>query len=208
MSCGKHFLDLNRNRLLVAFGITFLMMVIEFIGGWISQSIALISDATHMLVDTLALGTSVLAAHWAAKPNAKRIGDYYVGEVHAALMNGIILCGMAIFIIYGAVNRFLNPKEIQSILMTAVAIVGLGVNLIGIILLHKESHKNINVRGAFLHIVSDTLSSLGVIAGGVIIYFTGWYLVDSLLGFLIALMIMRGGIGLIKDATKILKIKL
>lgn len=207
MSCGKHFLDLNRNRLLVAFSITFLMMILEFIGGLFSGSIALISDAAHMLVDTLALGVSVLAAHWASKAGVKKIGDYYIGEVYAALMNGVILCGVAIFIIYGAANRFFNPKEIQSILMTTVAIVGLGVNLVGIILLYKRTHKNINVRGAFLHIVGDALSSVGVIIGGIIIYFTGWHSLDSVLGLLIALIILRGGIDLIKEAIKILKKK-
>ncbi|MDP1629575.1 MAG: cation diffusion facilitator family transporter [bacterium] len=195
---------MNRNRLLVAFGITFLMMVVEFAGGLLSGSIALISDAAHMLVDTLALGASALAAHFAAKESAKKIGGYYVGEVHAALGNGVILCGVAIFIIYSAVNRFFNPREVQSVLMTAVAVVGLGANLIGIFLLREGSRKNINVRGAFLHIVSDTLSSAGVIIGGAIIYFTGWYLIDSILGFLISLMILRGGIGLIKDAAKVL----
>jgi len=205
LPCGKHFLDLDKNRLLAALGITFLMMIVEFIGGWISGSIALVSDAAHMLVDTLALGAAFLAANFAAKEGAKKIGDYYIGEVHAALANGAILCCMALFIICGAVNRFLNPREVQSVLMTAVAVVGLCVNLIGIFLLREGSHKNINVRGAFLHIVGDILSSLGVIAGGIVIYSTGWHLIDSLLGFLISLMILRGGISLIKDAVKILR---
>lgn len=204
MTCGRHFLDLDRNRLLVAFGITFLMMVVEFVGGLLSGSIALISDAAHMLVDTLALGCSALAAYWSGRSGAKKIGDYYVGEVYAALTNGIILVGVAIFIIIGAVRRFISPQEIQSGLMMAVAAIGLIANMAGIFLLHEGSHKNINVRGAFLHIVSDTLSSAGVIVGGMVIYFTGWYLIDSLLGFLIALMILRGGISLIKDAAKVL----
>lgn len=180
------------------------MMVVEFVGGWLSQSIALVSDAAHMLVDTLALGVAFLAAHFAGKKGAKKIGGYYIGEVRAALMNGVILCGMAIFIIYSAVNRFLNPREIQTVLMTAVAVVGFCVNLVGIFLLREGSRENINVRGAFWHIVGDTLSSLGVIAGGIVIHFTGWHLIDSLLGFLIALLILRGGIGLIKDAVEIL----
>ncbi len=205
MTCGNHFLDLSRNRLLVAFGITFLMAAVEFVGGLLSGSIALVSDAGHMLVDTLALGAAFLAAHFAGKEGAKKIGGYYVGEVHAALANGVILCGAAVFIIYGAVNRFLNPREIQSGLMVGVAAVGLCVNLIGIFLLREGGRKNINVRGAFLHIVGDTLSSLGVIAGGIAIHFTGWHSIDSLLGFLIALMILRGGIGLIKDAAEILR---
>jgi len=204
LSCGRHFLDLNRNRLLVAFGITFLMMLVEFAGGLISGSIALVSDAAHMLVDTLALGASALAAHWAGKEGAKKIGHYYVGEVHAALANGVILAAVAVFIIIGAVRRLINPREVQSVLMMAVAVVGFCVNLIGIFLLHEGSHKNINVRGAFWHIVSDTLSSAGVIIGGLVIYFTRWYLIDPILGFIIALMVMRGGIGLMKDAMKIL----
>ncbi len=205
MSCGNHFFDLDRNRLLAAFGITFLMMIVEFAGGIISGSLALVSDAAHMLVDTLALGCSALAAHLAAREGAKKIGGCYVGELYAALMNGVILAGVAIFIIYSAYQRFLNPKEVQSVLMLAVAAIGLIVNVFGIFLLRRGSKENINVRGAFLHIVSDTLSSAGVILGGIIIYFTGWYLVDSILGFLIALMILRGGIGLIKDGIKILK---
>jgi len=201
---NRYFLDLDKNRLLVVFGITFLMMVVEFIGGILSGSIALVSDAAHMLVDAFALGCSALASFWAAKEGVKKIEGCSVNELRIALMNGIVLVFVAIFIACSVWQRFFNPNEIQSGLMLTVAVIGLFVNIIGIFLLHHGSKKNINIRGAFLHIVSDTLSSLGVIIGGIVIYFTGWYLIDSLLGFLIALMILRGGIGLIKDSIKIL----
>lgn len=185
--------------------LTALLMLAEFLGGWLSGSLALVSDAGHMLTDVLALGLSLLAIRFATTPaNAKKTYGFYRLEILAALLNGVTLIVLSGYIFYEAWQRFGSPTEIKSGLMIIVALAGLAVNIAGFFILRSSSKANLNVRGAFLHVVGDLLSSVAVITGGLIIRFTGWLLIDPILSVLIGLMILKGAYGLVKESVDIL----
>ncbi|MDQ7797625.1 MAG: cation diffusion facilitator family transporter [Candidatus Edwardsbacteria bacterium] len=185
--------------------LTAVLMLVEFLGGWLSGSLALVSDAGHMLTDVLALGLSLLAIRFAATPaNAKKTYGFYRLEILAALLNGVTLIVLSGYIFYEAWQRFGSPTEIKSGLMIIVALAGLAVNVAGFFILRASSKENLNVRGAFLHVVGDLLSSVAVIIGGLIIRFTGWLLIDPILSILIGLMILKGAYGLVKESVDVL----
>lgn len=181
------------------------MMLLEVFGGILSGSLALISDAGHMLTDSLAIFLSWLAFKWSSKPaTEKRTFGYHRTEILAALINGLLLLGVSAFIFIEAAKRFMHPQPIETGLMLVVAVIGLLGNLGGLLMLHSESGGNLNIRGAFMHILGDTISSVGVIAGGIIIMFTGWTIVDSLISVVIAGIVLRGAINLILESGDIL----
>jgi cobalt-zinc-cadmium efflux system protein len=181
------------------------LMVLELAGGVVSRSLALLSDAGHMLTDSLAVFLSWLAIRWARLPAThRRTFGYHRAEILVALANGAALLAIAGYIFYEAVLRFFNPQEIRTGILMAVAAVGFAGNLFGLIILRGESHDNLNVRSAFFHILADTLSSVGVIAGGIVIWMTDWYWVDSLIGVLIGGIVLRGAVDLILEAGEIL----
>ncbi len=185
--------------------LTALLMLVEFLGGWLSGSLALVSDAGHMLTDVLALGLSLLAIRFATTPaNAKKTYGFYRLEILAALLNGVTLIVLSGYIFYEAWQRFSSPTEIKSGLMIIVALAGLAVNIAGFFVLRASSKNNLNVRGAFLHVVGDLLSSVAVIIGGFIIRFTGWLLIDPVLSVLIGIMILKGAYGIVKESVDIL----
>ena len=189
--------------LILAFNVT--LMVLEIVGGIVSNSLALLSDAGHMLTDSLAVFLSYLAIHWSRRPaDHRKTFGYHRAEILVALANGVALVAIAGYIFYEAVLRFFNPQEIKTGILLAVAAIGLAGNLFGLFILKGESHENLNVRSAFFHILADTLSSVGVIIGGVIIWLTGWTLVDSLIGVLIGGIVLRGAMDLIMESGEIL----
>jgi len=185
--------------------LTALLMLVEFAGGWLSGSLALVSDAGHMLTDVLALGLSLLAIRFATAPaNAKKTYGFYRLEILAALLNGVTLIVLSGYIFYEAWQRFSSPTGIKSGLMIIVALAGLAVNIAGFFILRSTSKDNLNVRGAFLHVVGDLLSSVAVIIGGVFIRFTDWLMIDPILSVLIGIMILKGAYGLVKESVDIL----
>jgi cobalt-zinc-cadmium efflux system protein len=185
--------------------ITAVYMVVEFAGGFWSGSLALVSDAGHMLTDVLAIGLSLLAIKFASTPaNGKKTYGFYRLEILAALANGVTLILLSGYIFYEAWQRFRAPAEIKSTMMIAVALAGLAVNIAGFLILRASSKHNLNVRGAFLHIVGDLLSSVAVVIGGLVIRFTGWTKVDPILSVLIALVILKGAYDLIRESADIL----
>lgn len=189
--------------LILAFNVT--LMILELAGGLISRSLALLSDAGHMLTDSLAVFLSYLAIHWGRLPATHRkTFGYHRAEILVALANGVALLAIAGYIFYEAVLRFFNPQEIRTGILLAVAAVGFAGNLFGLLMLRGESHDNLNVRSAFFHILADTLSSVGVIVGGVVIWATAWYWVDSLIGVLIGGIVLRGAVDLVLEAGEIL----
>ena len=195
----------GKKDLLIALSITLLMMIVEVIGGVLSNSLALLSDAGHMLTDNLALLLSFFAMKFATMPaTEKRTFGFYRLEILAALINGIILVVISLYIIYQAYLRMINPQRVEGILMLIVAVIGLVANIVGAIVLMKHSHSNLNIRGAYLHIVGDALSSVGVVVGGVIILYTGWYLIDPILSILISFVIIFGAWSLVKESVSIL----
>jgi len=189
----------------MALAITLFMMIAEIIGGLLSNSLALLSDAGHMFTDTLALALSFFAMKFASMPaTEKKTFGFYRLEILAALLNGITLVIISLYIMYEAYQRILNPQPVAGTLMLIVAVIGLIVNIIGALFLMKHHETNLNIRGAFLHIIGDAVSSVGVIAGGIIILYTGWYLIDPILSILIALGIIAGAIGLVSESVSIL----
>jgi cobalt-zinc-cadmium efflux system protein len=179
-------------------------MIAEITGGLIANSLALLSDAGHMLTDILALGLSVVAMRFAQKPptSSKTYGFYRL-EILAAFFNGLLLLFISLYIFYEAYQRLLQPKEIKGLVMLVVAAIGLLANGVGILVLRKSAHKNLNVKSALFHIVGDTISSVGVIGGGLLILYTGWYLVDSVISIFIGMLILRGAYSLVKESVDI-----
>jgi cobalt-zinc-cadmium efflux system protein len=191
--------------LLIALSITLLMMIVEIIGGLLSNSLALLSDAGHMLTDNLAILLSFFALKFASLPATEhKTFGFYRLEILAAFVNGIVLVVISIVIIYQAYLRMVHPQPIHGLLMLIVAAIGLVANVIGALFLVKHSHSSLNIRGAYLHILGDALSSVGVVIGGVIIMYTGWYLIDPILSILIALVIIYGSWSLVKESVNIL----
>lgn len=191
--------------LLIALGITSIVMVAELVGGLLANSLALLSDAAHMLADCLALLLSIVAFRFSSRPPTNRnTFGFYRLEIFAAQINGGILVFLALFIFYEAYHRLLNPEPVKSLLMMSVAGVGLLANMASALVLHKGSRKNLNVKAAFLHIVGDLLSSVGVIIGGIVIYFTGWFVVDPILSLMIGLIILKGAYGVVKETAAVL----
>jgi cobalt-zinc-cadmium efflux system protein len=195
----------GKRDLLIALSITVLMMVAEVIGGLLSNSLALLSDAGHMLTDNLALLLSFFAMKFATLPATERkTWGFYRLEILAALLNGIVLVLLSLYIMYEAYLRMLRPQPVQGTLMLVIAVIGLVANIIGALILIRHRDTNLNIRGAFLHIIGDALSSVGVIIGGIIIMYTGWYLIDPILSMLISLVIIYGSWALVKESVNIL----
>jgi len=167
-----------QKELLIALVITSTIMVAEFVGGLLSNSLALLSDAAHMLTDVLALLLSILAFRFSTRPPTKKTTyGFYRLEIFAAQINGGILVFLSLFIFYEAYQRLVEPEAIKSLLMMTIAGVGLLANSASALILHKSSRQNLNVKASFLHIMGDLLSSVGVIIGGAIIHFTGWFII-------------------------------
>ena len=195
----------GRRDLLIALSITVLMMVAEAIGGYLSNSLALLSDAGHMLTDNLALLLSFFAMKFASMPaTGRKTFGFYRLEILAALVNGVVLVLLSLYIIYEAYLRLVHPQPVQGTLMLVIAVIGLVANIVGAFFLFKHSHANLNIRGAYLHIVGDALSSVGVVIGGAIIIATDWSLIDPILSILISLVIIYGAWSLVREAVSIL----
>ena len=181
------------------------IMVAEVIGGILSNSLALLGDAGHMLVDALALGLALFAITIARRPaTPTRTFGYHRVEIMAALVNGTVLVLVSLYIFYEAYQRFLEPPLVKTPLMLIVAAIGLVANLGGILLLRGASHASLNIKAAFWHIVGDTISSVGVIVGGIIILVTGWYIVDPIIAVFIGGIILWGAVRIVRESADIL----
>ncbi|MBI4832509.1 MAG: cation transporter, partial [Candidatus Lindowbacteria bacterium] len=195
----------ERKRLVLTMALTGSTMAVEVIGGIFTGSLALLSDAGHMLTHFFALLVSFIAIKLATLPTrpTRSFGLYRI-EVLAALLNGLTLLLITGFIFYEAVGRLVQPSPIKELPMFVVAAVGLAVNLASAFILLDVGRTDLNVRSAFLHMVGDTASSVGIVAGAIVIYFTGWYIVDPLLSLLIAAVILLWSWNLLRDSVSIL----
>ena len=192
-------------KLVAALAITSIYLVAEVVGGLLTNSLALLSDAGHMLSDIVALGLSLFAFRMARRPvTAKRTYGYHRLEILAALFNGLSLWLIVGIIFHAAYSRIATPPEIKSTGMLIVASVGLLVNIVAAAILYTAHHANLNVRGAFMHVVSDALGSLGAIAGALTIMATGWYAADPLVSIFIGVLILYTSSSLIKESMSIL----
>ena len=190
-------------RLAVTFLVTILILVGEVIGGYLSNSLALLSDAGHMVTDALAIAMGFVAARISKKPSDKNatFGYQRVGLL-AALINGLSLLAIALFIFYESYERLISPPRIDIPVMLGIAALGLAGNLVMAFIL-GHSHEDLNLKSVWLHVLGDTFSSIGVIVSGIVIYFTGWAYADPIASVLIGGIIIWGGIRLVRDTVSI-----
>jgi len=195
----------SRRRLQVVLVLTAIYMFAEAFGGWWTGSLALLADAGHMLADVAALSLALMAVWFSTRPATpgKTFG-YYRLEILAALFNGVGLVLIALFIFYEAYQRWFTAPKVRSVPMMFVAAGGLAVNLICARLLHRDRKEDLNVRGAWLHIMGDALGSAAAIVAGAVITFTGWNAADALFSVLIGLLIVWSSWHLIREATNVL----
>ncbi|HOA04022.1 MAG TPA: cation diffusion facilitator family transporter [Dermatophilaceae bacterium] len=196
----------HRSRLLTALLITLTVMGAEVIGGLISGSLALLADAAHMLTDAAGVGLALLAAWFASRPaTPERTFGYQRSEVLAAVVNALLLFGVAGFVLVEAVRRFTSPPpEVATGLMLGVAVVGLVANTISLLVLRGGQQESLNVRGAYLEVLGDLLGSAAVIVAAIVIALTGYTQADPIASALIGLMILPRTWGLLREAVDVL----
>jgi len=193
----------GEKRLAATFLVTALILVAEVVGGFLSNSLALLSDAGHMVTDALAIALGLVAARISRKPSDKNatFGYHRVGLL-AALINGLSLLVIAALIFYESYKRLMSPPMIDIPVMLGIAVLGLMGNLVMAFIL-GHNHEDLNLKSVWLHVLGDTLSSVGVIISGITIYFTGWTYTDPIASVLIGCIIIWGGIRLVRDTTSI-----
>jgi cobalt-zinc-cadmium efflux system protein len=190
-------------KLKLAIVLTSVILFVEIIGGILSNSLALLTDAAHVFMDALALGLAFSAIRVACRPlDEKATFGYHRAEIFAALINAVLLVIVVIFILQEAYDRLVSQPEVRTTEMLIVATIGLVVNLF--VTLNLRGHHDLNMRGAYLHVLGDTLSSFAVIAGGIIIILTGNHIVDPILSIVIACVIIFGSIRLLRESVDIL----
>lgn len=195
----------HERPLWIAFALTLLFLLVEVAGGLLSNSLALLSDAAHMTTDVLALGIALFAVRMSRRPpDARRTYGYARMEAIGALANGGLLFVAAGFILWEALGRFRAPQAVASDAMLVVAVLGLLVNLASMRLLAAGAGESLNVRGAYMEVWSDMLGSLGVIAGALLIRFTGWTVVDPVIAVLIGLWVLPRTWLLLRAAAQVL----
>jgi len=183
--------DLSQQRLLITTLLNFIITVAEIIGGILSNSLSLLSDAVHNLGDTIATLIAYIARRISKKePDIKRTFGFHRVEILGALLNAVILLVITIYLFYEAYHRLIEPEPIKGVIMFIVAVIGLFANVIGMLLLRRDQKESLNVRAAYIHLLGDSLSSVAVIIGSIFIYFYEVYWLDPLITILIGLYIL------------------
>lgn len=197
--------DVNENRLIISIALNLMITIAEVVGGIVSNSLALLSDALHNLNDSVSLGISLFARRVSKREaDADKTFGYKRAEIIGAFINLVMLVLVSLFLIKEGIERFFNPQAINGSLMFTIAIVGLIGNFVTAILLHKGSKENINMKSAYIHILSDGLSSVGVIVAGFLIIKYRWFFVDAILTLLIAGYILIQSFAMLKKTINIL----
>lgn len=197
----------NRRGLSIALIVTAGIMFLEFFGGLITNSLALLSDSGHMLSDVSSLALSLVAITFAARPpSPNKTFGYQRFEILAALFNALTLLAISVFIIIEAYRRFEQPQAVDSVSMMVIAFIGMVANVISAVALLKQGDvkDNINLRSAYLHVIGDALSSAGAIAAGILMHLYSWYFVDPLVSLAVAIVISKGALKVAKQALHIL----
>lgn len=197
----------NKKILLISFLIIGLFMIVEIIGGFISNSLALLSDGLHMFSDTISLGVALVAFIYAEKNATKsKTFGYKRFEILAALFNGVTLFIIGIVIIVEAIGRFFNPEDVKSTEMFVISVIGLIVNIIVSLLMFKggDTSNNINMRGAFLHVMGDLLGSVGAITAAILIWTLNLTIADPIASIIVSILIIKSSLGITKSSLNIL----
>ncbi len=202
----NHVHNTNKKALLLSFIVITAYMIVEAIGGLLTNSLALLSDAGHMLSDSISLGIGLLALIFGAKSaDYTKTYGYKRFEILAAVFNGVTLILIAGYIFYEAVNRFKHPPEVASNGMLIIALVGLFVNIfVAWLLMRGDTHENLNVRAAFLHVIGDLLGSIGAIAAALLIMFFDWGIADPIASVIVALLVLVSGWRVTRESVHIL----
>lgn len=203
----NHAHSANKKVLLISFLIITSYMIVEAIGGFMTNSLALLSDAGHMLSDAVSLGIALLAFTFSEKAaNASKTYGYKRFEILAAVLNGVTLILIALFIFYEAIDRFANPPEVATNGMLIISSIGLVVNILvaWIMMRGSDTKENLNMRGAFLHVISDMLGSVGAIIAALLIMFFGWGWADPLASVIVAALVLRSGYYVTKASLHVL----
>lgn len=196
---------LGRQRLIIVLALTGLFMLVDLVGGLLANSLALLADAGHMLSDVAALALSIFALWFARRPATQQKSyGYHRFEILAAFVNGMTLVVIALLILWQAYHRMLTPEPVQGGLMLAVAAVGLVINIIAAMLLHGSAGHSLNMRGAYLHVMSDMLGSVGAIAAAIVIMLTGWTPADPIISAIVSLLILGSSWRLVRESVDIL----
>jgi cobalt-zinc-cadmium efflux system protein len=191
--------------LALALGLTALFLVVEVVGGWLANSLALLADAAHMLTDVGALGLSLFVAWFSRQPaTPQRTFGYLRWEILAALLNGAVLLVASGWILWESVQRLRAPEPILGGLMLAVAAGGLAVNAVSVWLLHAHAGSSLNLRGAYLHVLGDLLGSVAAVLAAVAVRAFGWLHADPLASILMTALIVRGAWRLVREAVEVL----
>lgn len=197
----------NKKGLVIALVITAGIMILEFFGGLLTNSLALLSDSGHMLSDASSLALSLVGIWFAARPaSPKKTYGFYRFEILAAFFNGVTLFLIAGFIVYEAYGRFFDPPAVSSGSMMLIALIGLAANLLSAWALIRQGDikDNVNLRSAYLHVLGDALGSVGAIIAGIVMYFFDWYAADPVISVVVALLILKSAWGVLKHTVHIL----
>jgi cobalt-zinc-cadmium efflux system protein len=195
----------NRRVLGIVLALTVAFTVVEVVGGLATGSLALLADAAHMLSDNLALGLALFAVWLAGRPSTpERSFGYQRAEILAALFNGVLLVGLAVWIFVEAWQRFSDPPEVLAGWVAVVAVLGLAVNLLAARLLSHHAHDTLNTQAALRHVLADALGSLGVLVAAVVIVVTGWRYADPVAGVAIGLLVLASSWTVVRDSVHIL----
>ena len=205
MSHPHPYSSTSRKYLWWAFWINFIFLIIEVIGGVYTGSLALLSDAGHMLTDVGALGLAIIVSRMADRPpDERRTYGYLKTEILGAFINGSTLVAICGFIIWEAIQRFQNPQPILAVPMLVVAVLGLAANLFSALILHGGKSKDLNIRAAYLHLIFDALGSVGAIMSGLLIWLWGVNWIDTIASLLIVILILSGTWKMILESVKML----
>lgn len=195
----------HKKNLLIVLCLSGTYLIAEVIGGLVTNSLALLADAAHMLTDVVGLLLAFIAIKIGEKKaDPSRTYGYYRTEILAAVINAVVLLGISIYVLFEAYRRFQDPPEVQSKSMLIVAGIGLVVNIVGMMILRKDSEGSLNMKGAYFEVLSDMLTSVGVMIAGIIMLTTGWYYADPLISAAIGLLIFPRTWRLLKEAINVL----
>jgi cobalt-zinc-cadmium efflux system protein len=195
----------DRRRLTIVFGLTLAVLIVEVVGGVLSNSLALLADAGHMFTDVVGIGLALGAMWVAGRPASdSRTFGYLRLEILAAVANGVLLFAVAAFLLVGAARRLIEPPTVETGLMLAIALVGLATNAVSLVLLRDAQRESLNMRGAYLEVLGDLAGSAAVIAAAVVIVATGWTQADAVASIVIAILIVPRTWRLLRDAVDVL----
>ncbi|MBN2073732.1 MAG: cation transporter [Actinobacteria bacterium] len=197
--------NVAQKRLVISLVITAVVMILEIVGGMITGSIALLSDAGHMFTHSFAIAISLVAVIIARKPACHhRTFGLYRAEILAAFINGMTLLFVVGIILYEAVNRIIKPEEINAVQMLRIALIGLTVNVASILILRSGYKTNLNIRSVFYHMVGDAASSVGIVIAAAVIFYTDWNILDPVISIGISILIFIWAVNILKESGTVL----